>query len=534
MAGDDKRRRFETRSGIPLKSVYGREANNPDNLGIEAPGEYPFTRGIHPGMYRDRLWTMRQYSGFGTAEETNARYRFLLAEGGAGLSVALDLPTQLGLDSDDERARGEVGKVGVAIDTLADMETIFSEIPLGEISTSFTINATAAVLYAMYIAAGKKQGVAPEALTGTIQNDILKEYAARGTWIFPPEPSLRLIVDIIEYGLTCTPRFNTISAAGAHFRDAGATAVQEGGLTLADAIVYAERCTQRGMKIDDFAPRFSFYFYTHTDFFEEIAKYRAMRRLWARIMRERFGAKDPRSWHFRFGTVCGGSSLAAAEPENNIVRVAFEALSAVLGGSQTIFTCAYDEAHALPTEESALLALRTQQVIAFESGVPGVADPLGGSYLLESLTAEMEAGMEAIIQRAEDMGGMVSCIERGVVQGWIAESAYQFQKDVDSGARTIVGVNKYGGDPESHAIFSVDERLANRQKERLAKVKNERDSASVKSALARLKTTAGAPAGSANNLMGPIMEAVEAYATVGEITEILCGVWGEFKEPVSL
>ncbi|MEE9256995.1 MAG: methylmalonyl-CoA mutase family protein, partial [bacterium] len=355
---DEKRKRFETRSGLPMKEVYG-PGDVPEDYRGGAPGEFPFTRGIHPEMFRSRLWTMRQYSGFGTAEETNQRYRFLLDQGNTGLSVALDLPTQLGLDSDDEKSTGEVGKVGVAIDTLDDMETIFRDIPLDKISTSFTINATAAILYAMYLAAGKKQGVPTHQLTGTIQNDILKEYVARGTWIFPPEPSLRLIVDTIEYGVKNTPRFNTISAAGAHFRDAGATAVQEGGFTLADAIVYVERCIERGLDVDDFAPRISFYFYTHTDFFEEVAKYRAMRRLWARIMRERFGAKNPRSWLFRFGVVCGGSTLTAAEPENNIVRVTYQALSAVLGGSQTIFTCAYDEALALPTEESALLALRT-------------------------------------------------------------------------------------------------------------------------------------------------------------------------------
>ena len=359
---------MKTCSGLALENTYGPEDAPLDSAPGE-PGVYPFTRGIHPEMYRKRLWTMRQYSGFGTAEETNRRYRFLLDEGNTGLSVALDLPTQLGLDSDDEKSAGEVGKVGVAIDSLADMETIFQDIPLGRISTSFTINSTAAILYAMYVIIGKKQGVSPDRLTGTIQNDILKEYASRGTWIFPPEPSLRLIVDTVEYGVKNTPMFNTISAAGAHFRDAGATAVQEGGLTLADAIVYVEKCLERGLDIDVFAPRISFYFYTHMDFFEEIAKYRAMRTLWAKIIRDRFGAKNQRSWLFRFGVVCGGSTLTAQEPENNIVRVAYEALSAVLGGAQTIFTCAYDEALSLPTEESTLLALRTQQIIAHESGV---------------------------------------------------------------------------------------------------------------------------------------------------------------------
>jgi methylmalonyl-CoA mutase N-terminal domain/subunit len=526
---EDKRKRFETRSGLPLKEVYG-PGDVPEEYRGGAPGEFPFTRGIHPEMFRSRLWTMRQYSGFGTAEETNRRYRFLLDQGNTGLSVALDLPTQLGLDSDDEKSTGEVGKVGVAIDTLDDMETIFRGIPLDKISTSFTINSTAAILYAMYIAAAKKQGVAPERITGTIQNDILKEYVSRGTWIFPPEPSLRLIVDTIAYGLENTPRYNTISAAGAHFRDAGATAVQEGGFTLADAIVYAERCIKRGLDVDDFAPRISFYFYTHTDFFEEIAKYRAMRRLWARIMRERFGAKNPRSLLFRFGTVCGGSTLTAAEPENNIVRVAYEALSAVLGGSQTIFTCAHDEALALPTEESALLALRTQQIIASETGVPDVADPFGGSYFLENLTSRMEAEMEKIIADVEARGGMVACIERGLIQGWISESAFRWQKEVDAGERTIVGVNKYAGPPEKPKnIFTVEPELAARQIERLARVKKERDAARVSAALARLK----AAAGGTDNLMPLILEAAEAYATVGEITGVLREVFGEFREPVS-
>ena len=529
-AEQDKRKRFETHAGLPIKAVYG-PGDMPEKIKGEAPGEYPFARGIHPEMYRQRLWTTRQYSGFGTAEETNLRYRFLLDEGNTGLSVALDLPTQLGLDSDTPRSEGEVGKVGVAIDTLADMETLFENIPLGEISTSFTINSTAAILYAMYIAVAKKQGTPPAGITGTIQNDILKEYVSRGTWIFPPEPSLRLIVDTIEYGAAHTPRFNTISAAGAHFRDAGATAIEEGGLTLADAIVYAERCIERGMDVDEFAPRFSFYFYTHSDFFEEIAKYRAMRRLWAQIMRERFGAKDERSWKFRFGVVCGGSTLTAAEPENNIVRVAYQALSSVLGGVQTMFTCAYDEALALPTEESALLALRTQQIIAHETGVIDTADPFGGSYYLENLTAEMETGMSALIRKIEDEGGMVSCIERGLIQNWIAESAYKLQKAIDSGERTVVGVNKYRDEADAPpAIFSVPPELAEQQIERLNQVKAGRDPARVETALTRI----GEAARGTENLMEPTIEAVEAYATLGEITGVLKDKFGEFREPVSL
>ena len=521
---------IKTRSGLAVAGAYG-PGEIPPNHDLGKPGEYPLTRGIHPEMYRKRLWTMRQYSGFGTAEDTNRRYRFLLDAGNTGLSVALDLPTQLGLDSDNEKSVGEVGKVGVAIDSLADMETIFQGIPLDTISTSFTINSTAAILYAMYIAVGKKQGVSPALLTGTIQNDILKEYVSRGTWIFPPEPSLRLIVDTVEYGVRNTPRFNTISAAGAHFRDAGATAVQEGGFTLADAIVYVERCLQRGLDIDEFAPRLSFYFYTHMDFFEEIAKYRAMRTLWAMIMRERFGAKNERSWLFRFGVVCGGSTLTAQEPENNIVRVTYEALSAALGGAQTIFTCAYDEALTLPSEESALLALRTQQIIAHESGVPDVADPFGGSYFLENLTGRMQDGMAKIIEDVEERGGMVECIERGVVQKWIAESAFRWQKAVDSGEQAIVGVNKYAREePPSQKIFTMGPELEERQKKQLKKFKKARDVPQVERSLRRLEDTARG----AENLMESISEAVEAYATIGEITDVLRGVFGEFREPVAL
>ncbi len=525
----DEHPQVKTRSGLAVESVYG-PGDIPESYQPGQPGEYPLTRGIHPQMFRKRLWTMRQYSGFGTAEDTNQRYRFLLDEGNTGLSVALDLPTQLGLDSDDQKSAGEVGKVGVAIDSLADMETIFHGIPLEKISTSFTINSTAAILYAMYVAVGKKQGVSPSQLTGTIQNDILKEYVSRGTWIFPPEPSLRLIVDTVEYGVKNTPRFNTISAAGAHFRDAGATAVQEGGLTIADAIVYVERCLERGLDIDEFAPRLSFYFYTHMDFFEEIAKYRAMRTLWAKIMRERFSTRNERSWLFRFGVVCGGSTLTAQEPENNIVRVTYEALSAVFGGAQTIFTCAYDEALALPTEESALLALRTQQIIAHESGVPDVADPFGGSYYLENLTAHMENGMAQIIEDIEERGGMVECIQRGVVQSWIAESAFQWQQAVDTQAQTIVGVNKYVREtPPSQEIFTVNPAIEERQKKQLDKLRKERDSSQVKRCLMRLEHAAQGD----ENLMEAISEAVEAYATIGEITDVLRRVFGEFQEPVS-
>src|SRR5574341_200044 len=391
-----------THSGLPVEPVYvpaEPPAEYLDLLGF--PGQYPFTRGIYPGMYRERTWTVRQYAGFGTPEETNQRYRFLSDQGNTGLSVAFDLPTQLGLDSDDPLVEGEVGKVGVAIDSLADMETLFCGIPLDKVSTSFTINSTAAVILAMYVAVAKRRGVPPRALSGTIQNDILKEYVARGTWIFPPGPSLRLIVDTIEYATAELPRFNPISIAGAHFRDAGGTAVQEAAYTLADGITYIEAARQRGLDVDRFAPRLSFYFYTHNDFFEEVAKYRAMRRLWARILRERFRAKEDRSCMFRFGVVCGGSTLTQQEPHNNVVRVAYQALASVLGGAQTIFTCAWDEAHALPTETSALLALRTQQILAHETNVAATADPLGGSYYVEDLTRRMEDAIRATIEDVE-------------------------------------------------------------------------------------------------------------------------------------
>ncbi|MFQ5895132.1 MAG: methylmalonyl-CoA mutase, partial [Nitrospinota bacterium] len=418
----------------------------------------------------------------------------------------------------------------VAIDTLDDMETLFRGIPLGRVSTSFTINATAAILLAMYVAVGKKQGAAPAELRGTTQNDILKEYVARGTWIFPAEPSLRLIVDTLEYAMREVPRFNPISVAGAHFRDAGATAVQEAAFTLADAITYVECALARGLRVDDFAPRISFYFYTHSDFFEEVAKYRAMRKLWAKLMRERFGAKDPRSWRFRFGVVCGGSTLTAIEPENNIVRVAYEALASVLGGTQTIFTCAWDEALALPTEESALLALRTQQVLAHETGVPATADPLGGSYFVENLTARMEEAIAQLIREVEDRGGMVRAIEAGEIQRRIAESAYRAQKQVDAGERVVVGVNKYTGAPRRNfAIFRPDPQGVDRQLARLRAVQEGRDERRAEAALRRL----GEAARGTQNLMGPILEAVESYATLGEMTNTLREVFGEFKEPVA-
>ncbi|MEK7838964.1 MAG: methylmalonyl-CoA mutase family protein, partial [candidate division NC10 bacterium] len=484
--------------------------------------------GIYPGMFRDRLWTIRQYAGFGTPEETNARYRFLLEHGQTGLSVAFDLPTQMGLDSDDPRAQGEVGKVGVAIDTVDDLAAVFDGIPLERISVSFTINATAAILLAMYVVVAQERGLAPRVLTGTIQNDILKEYVARGTWIFPAAPALRMIAESIEYASRELPRFNPISIAGAHFRDAGGTAVQEAAFTLADAIAYVEHVTRRGLAVDTFAPRLSFYFYTHSDLFEEVAKYRAMRRLWARIMRDRFGARDPRSWHFRFGVVCGGSTLTRQEPLNNVVRVAYEALASVLGGAQTIFTCAWDEAIAIPTEASALLALRTQQILAHETNVPAVADPLGGAHFLEDLTDRMEAAVAAKIDAIEREGGMVAAVEAGRVQQEIADSAYRWQRAVESGDRRIVGVN-WDRTEEAPVgeLFRENPQTVGHQLARLTRVKAARDGARVEKARAALSEAAAGD----ENLMPYFLEAAAARATNGEMVTRMRKVFGEFREP---
>ncbi|MBI4607753.1 MAG: methylmalonyl-CoA mutase [Candidatus Rokubacteria bacterium] len=519
-----------THAGLPLEALYLPEqatAGYLERLGF--PGDFPLTRGIYPGMFKERLWTVRQYSGFGTPEETNARYRFLLEHGQTGLSVAFDLPTQMGLDSDDPRAQGEVGKVGVAIDTVDDVAAVFEGIPLEKISVSFTINATAAIILAMYLVLAQERGIAPRLLTGTIQNDILKEYVARGTWIFPTEPSLRMIADTIEYASRELPRFNPISIAGAHFRDAGATAVQEAAFTLADAIAYVEYVTGRGLPVDAFAPRLSFYFYTHSDLFEEVAKYRAMRRLWARLMRDRFGARDPRSWHFRFGVVCGGSTLTRPEPLNNVVRVAYQALASVLGGAQTIFTCAWDEAIAIPTEASALLALRTQQILAYETNVAAVVDPLGGSYFLEDLTDRMEAAIAEKIAQIKREGGMVTAIEAGRVQEEIAESAYRWQQAVEHGERRIVSVN--WDRTEEAAVgefFRENPETVSHQLARLARTKAARDSRRVEKAL----DTLGEAAARDDNLMPYFLEAAAARATIGEMVARLRQVFGEFREPL--
>jgi methylmalonyl-CoA mutase, N-terminal domain len=525
----------ESSSGLDLDYIYtpGSIGHLDPSKDIGLPGEFPFTRGVQPTMYRGRVWTMRQYSGFGTPRESNARYRWLLEQGQTGISVALDLPTQLGLDSDDPEAIDDVGRVGVAIDTLADMETLFEGIPLDRISTSFTINASAAILLAMYLVVAERQGVPASKVTGTIQNDILKEYVARGTWIFPPEPSLRLIVDTIEHCVRFAPRFNSISVAGAHFRDAGSTAVQELAYTLADGLTYVQRCIDRGLKVDEFAPLISFYFYTHNDFFEEVAKYRAGRRLWARLMKERFGATDPRAMMFRFGVVCGGSTLTAQQPQNNIVRVAYQALSSVLGGVQSVFTAAWDEAFAIPTEQSAELALRTQQVLAYETGVANVADPLGGSYFVEALTDRVEHEALAIIERIDRLGGMVTCIQNGLIQKEIAREAYHHQQRIENGERVVVGVNKFSREePERRQLelYEADPSLGARQRDDLARTKRSRDAREVERTLKRLRDVAR----SSESLMPPIIDAVKAYASIGEICSVLREEFGTFREPAGL
>jgi methylmalonyl-CoA mutase, N-terminal domain len=524
--GDDVR----SESGIPLAESYG-PADLPDAESIPPPGAFPFTRGNFPGGYRDRVWTIRQYSGFGTPEESNERYRYLLAQGGTGLSVALDLPTQCGYDSDHPDVEEEVGRVGVALDTLADAEIFFDGIPLDGISTSFTINGTAAILLAFYVAVGEKQGVPREKLRGTIQNDILKEYVSRGTWIWPPRPSLRLIADTIEFCAAEVPRFNAISVAGAHFRDAGANAAQEMAFTLMDGITYCDEVMARGrMTIDEFAPQVSFFFYTHGDFFEEIAKYRAGRRRWARIVRERYGAKEDRSCMFRVGCVAGGASLYAPQAHNNIVRIAYEAMASVLGGVQSMFTAAWDEPFALPTEDSATLALRTQQVLAYETGVTRVADPLGGSYYVEALTDQMEAKIVEIMDDLERRGGMVKAVEDGHLQGLISEAAFGVQQAITSGERTVVGLNRFETDEEPPEVegYEMDEKGRLRQLERLAEVKRSRSATDVRATLAALGTAAG---GDDENLMPRLVDCAKAYCTVGEMVDVLKEQWGEFQQP---
>ena len=499
---------------------YGRD------LGF--PGEYPFTRGVQPTMYRGRLWTMRQYAGFGTAEESNERYRYLLEQGQTGLSVAFDLPSQLGYDSDDPMAIAEVGQVGVAIDSLADMETLFDGIPLDRVSTSMTINAPAAVMLAMYVAAGERQGVPAAQLRGTVQNDVLKEYVARGTYIFPPGPSVRLAADVMAWCAKEAPRWNAISVSGYHIRDAGSTAAQEIGFTFANARAYIEAALARGLAIDEFAPRISWIFNTHNHFFEEVAKYRALRRLWARMLRERYGAADPRSLTLRTHTQTGGSTLMAQQPENNIVRAAIQTLAAVTGGVQSIALSCFDEALALPTDEAQRIALRTQQIVAHETGAADTVDPLAGSYYVERLTNDLEGRARAIMDEVEAMGGAVAAIESGWMQNQIAEASWRHQQRVDEGAEVVVGVNDYReGGEQPQTIFSVDRRLVDEQLARLERHRRERDAQAVAGALAALKAACAGDA----NLLPPILDAVRAYATLGEICGAMREVFGEYRPP---
>jgi methylmalonyl-CoA mutase N-terminal domain/subunit len=502
-----------------------REIDYEKDLG--APGEFPYTRGIYPNMYRGRLWTMRQYAGYATAEESNARYKYLLAQGTTGLSVAFDLPTQIGLDSDDPLAHGEVGKVGVAIDSLADMERLFAGIPLDEVSTSMTINATAAILLSLYLAVARKQGVPFGKVRGTLQNDILKEYIARGTYIYPPGPSLRLVTDIFGFCAREVPNWNTISISGYHIREAGSTAVQEVAFTLADGITYVEAALAAGLEIDDFAPRLSFFFNAHNNLLEEIAKFRAARRLWARIMSERFKARDPRSLMLRFHTQTAGSSLTAQQPEVNVVRTTIQALAAVLGGTQSLHTNSMDEALALPAESAARLALRTQQVIAYESGVVETADPLGGSYAIEHLTDEIEAGAVEYLKKIEAMGGMLRAIEVGYVQREIQEAAYRYQKAVEAQEQVVVGVNRFQLAEEPPVnVLRIDPALEEAQVERVRALRERRDKETVIDAINKLKQAATTD----ENLLPRILECVEAYATVGEISNALREIWGEYRE----
>jgi methylmalonyl-CoA mutase N-terminal domain/subunit len=520
-----------TVSGKKIKELYTpldiEDLKYLDELGF--PGEYPYTRGIHPTMYHGRLWTMRQFSGFGTAEQTNQRYKYLLEHGQTGLSVAFHLPTLMGIDSDHPLAEGEIGKCGVAIDSLADMEILFDSIPLDKISTSMTINPPAAVLWAMYIAVAEKQGVSSKVISGTIQNDMLKEYIAQKTFIFPPAPSMKLIVDTFEYGAKEVPRWNTISISGYHIREAGSTAVQELAFTLRDGIEYVEWALQRGLEVDEFAPRLSFFFNAHNDFFEEIAKYRAARRIWARTMKERFGAKNPRSWLLRFHTQTSGVSLMAQQPYNNVVRVALQALSAVLGGTQSLHTNSLDETYALPSEDAVTIALRTQQIIAHESGVTNCIDPLGGSYFVEKLTREIEEEALDYIRKIDDMGGMVKAIETGFPQKEINDSAYWYQKAVEKKEKIIVGVNAFQKESEPIPLLEIDESVAKQHLARLKEVRSTRNSGQVTQSLKDLKKAAEDEV----NLMPFILKCVKSYATLGEVIDTLKEIFGEYQEPVT-
>ena len=531
----ERKERFATLSGIPLQAVYSAEDlggwDSDDALGY--PGEFPYTRGIHPTMYRGRFWTMRQYAGFGTATESNRRYRYLLSKGQMGLSVAFDLPTQIGMDSDHALAAGEVGKVGVAIDSLEDMETLFGGIPLERVSTSMTINSTAAILLCLYVAVAKKQGASLQKLSGTVQNDILKEYVARGTYIYPVRPAMRIVTDIFAWCRAELPKWNTISISGYHIREAGSTADQEVAFTLADAIAYVQAALDAGLTVDEFAPQLSFFFNAHNDLLEEIAKYRAARRLWARIMRERFGARDPRSLLLRFHAQTAGSSLTAQQPENNIIRVAVQALAAVLGGCQSLHTNSLDEALALPTEDAALIALRTQQIIAQETGVTNTVDPAGGAYAIEHLTNEIEARASDYLQKIDAMGGpfggVLRAIESGYIQGEIQKAAFEYQRAIERGEKIVVGVNQFLAEEEKTIpILRVDPDLERSQIARLHALRARRDATRTQRALEEIARRAG----TTENLLPAILAAVEDYCTVGEISDTLRRSFGEYQESV--
>jgi methylmalonyl-CoA mutase N-terminal domain/subunit len=525
----ERRGRFETQSQIPIAPLYtplDAPGDYLEHLGF--PGEYPFTRGVQPTMYRGRFWTMRMYAGFGTARSSNERYRYLLSQGQTGLSVAFDLPTQMGYDSDHPMARGEVGKVGVAIDSLEDMEILFEQIPLGEVSTSMTINATAAILLSLYIAVAEKQGVPPKSLRGTIQNDVLKEYVARGTYIYPPAASMRIITDIFAFGKAQVPRWNTISISGYHIREAGSTAAQEIAFTLGNGIAYVEAALRAGLDVDSFASRLSFFFNAHNNLLEEVAKFRVARMLWAQIMRERFQAQDPRSWMLRFHAQTAGSMLTAQQPQNNVVRTTLQALAAVLGGAQSIHTNGYDEALALPSEEAARVALRTQQIIAHESGVADFVDPLGGSFALEAMGEALEREARRLLDKLDELGGAVKAIEAGFMQREILDAAYRWQREVDAGSRVVVGVNKYQMEEKPPPLLRVGPELEREQLERLRALKARRNAAEVTAAL---RAVAEAARGT-ENLLPRILQAVRVYATVGEVSDTLRQVFGAHREIV--
>lgn len=534
MAREERKAKFQTSSGIEQKRVYTPDDWNGTERGAQdlgTPGGFPYTRGVQDTMYRGRLWTMRQYAGFGSAKESNERYKLLLAKGTTGLSVAFDLPTQMGYDSDHIMATGEVGKVGVAISSLEDMEILLADLPLAEISTSMTINSTAGILLAFYIAVAKKRGVPLSALKGTVQNDLLKEYIARGTYIYPPKPSLRIITDIFKFCTDEVPGWNTISISGYHIREAGSTAVQEVAFTLANGLTYVQAAVDRGLNVNEFGKRLSFFFNVHNNFFEEIAKFRAARRLWARLMKDRFGVTDQTALKLRFHSQVAGSTLTAQQPENNIARVALQAMAAVLGGTQSLHTNSMDEALGLPTEKAATIALRTQQIIAFETGAGDVVDPLGGSYYVESLTNEIETRASEYIERIEGLGGVVSCIESGWIQNEIQNASYQFQKDLESKREIVVGVNEFVQEETTSAdVLKVSEATAKEQIARLKAFKAKRDATKVQAQLARLR----AAANDGTNLMPLFIEAVEQHVTLGEIAEELRKVFGLFKETITL